>query len=92
MKIRLHELRRIIREELSSFPAALDDSMNQLLQVNKSLEVAHQMAPEGEAKATIAGMHNDMFQKIAEFRGYVRKLKSLASKPAVVPPPVAPQV
>jgi hypothetical protein len=83
MKVNVVSLRRFVREEIQrpqpvgSLSAALDAAMESFLQVNKSLESAHALAPEGEARATIAGLHSDIFNKIAEFRGYVRRLKSL---------------
>ena len=55
----------------------LDVIMQELYATNKHLEKAHDAAPEGTAKAIVAGLHSDLFNKISEFRKYVEKLKGI---------------
>jgi hypothetical protein len=90
MRATVGELRKLIREEhdyvrvlceLSGgegFSELLDNVMQDLAGANKKVEQAHQLAPAGTAKAIVAGLHSDLFNKISEFRGYVAQLKKLA--------------
>ena len=60
------------------FASALGDIMQALQAAEKKVEKAHEMAPAGVAKAIVAGLHSDLFNKIAEFRDHIRKLQSLS--------------
>lgn len=51
----------------------MDEVLYDLYDVNKKIEKAHRLAPQGTAKAIIAGMYSDLFNKIAEFRKYIEK-------------------
>ena len=91
MKISIRQLRVVIREEFAAldtlnelfgkkdFASALDAVLQGLADTNKKVEHAHELAPQGPAKAIVAGLHSDLFNQIGEFRKYVEKLKSLAS-------------
>lgn len=59
------------------YQSLLDQAMNDMLSVNKTLEQAHEQAPAGVPKAIIMGLHNDVFQTVTTFREYVGKLKGL---------------
>lgn len=95
MKTSVKELRRLIREEQeytgaldelfgigekADFGKMLDVIMQDLANTNKKLEKAHEVAPQGTAKAIVAGLHSDLFNKIAEFRKYVEQMKGLIKK------------
>ena len=91
MKLTKGSLRKLIFEEGETgqaahtqinpqYVATLDQVLPGLMQVSKELESAHQMAPASEAKATIAGLHNDLFQTTASFRAYIQKLKMGAQR------------
>lgn len=86
MKLTKGSLRKLIFEEGETGQAApaqinqqhvatLGRVLPGLMQVSKELESAHQMAPVGEAKAIIAGLHNDLFHTAASFCGYIQKHK-----------------
>jgi hypothetical protein len=92
VKTTVSQLRKLIREEReytralnelfgigekADFGKMLDSVMVDLQNTNKKLEKAHQVAPQGTARAIVAGLHSDLFNKIAEFRKYVEKLKGL---------------
>jgi sugar (pentulose or hexulose) kinase len=89
MKTTVRELRRVIREEVElneifglggkDFSSTLDDILQDLSNTNKKVEKAHEMAPAGAAKAIVAGLHSDLFNKVAEFRKYIKQLKQMAS-------------
>jgi hypothetical protein len=79
MKITKGQLRKIIAEELAvggEYQSNLDKVLGQLKQADNSLIAAHNDAPQGEARAIIAGLHQDLFQMMHDFRGYIQKLKS----------------
>lgn len=91
MKTTVGALKKLIREEKEyvdalnelfgnrpDFSKLLDDIMGDLQGVNKKVEKAHQFAPGGTAKAVVAGIHSDLFNKIGEFRKYVAQLKGMA--------------
>ena len=91
MKVRLGDLRRVIKEEQEyaqalqeifgkkkDFGTTLDDIVQKLFSINKEVEEAHKLAPQGAAKAIVAGIHSDLFNKVAEIRKYVEQLKSMA--------------
>lgn len=91
MKVRLGDLRRVIREEREhaqalqelfgkkvDFGGMLDKIVQDLFNINKQVEEAHKAAPQGTAKAIVAGIHSDLFNKVAEIRKYVEQLKSIA--------------
>jgi hypothetical protein len=89
MKVSIGQLRTVIREEYArtevvnelfgkkDFASALDAVLQGLADTNKKVEHAHELAPQGPAKAIVAGLHSDLFNQIGEFRKYVEKLKSL---------------
>ena len=62
----------------ASYDQDLDGVMGGLQTSLKSLEDAHPQAPDEESKATIAGLHSDLFNAQASARPYVRRLKSKA--------------
>jgi hypothetical protein len=95
MKTTVKQLRRLVREEREytlalnelfgigekpDFGKMLDIIMHDLYAINKKIEQAHKAAPDGTAKAIVAGLHSDLFNKIGEFRKYVVKLKSLVKQ------------
>ena len=92
MKSSIKELRQLIREEVEysralnelfgkpDFGKMMDDIMQDLYDTTKKIEKAHQLAPAGAGKAIVAGLHSDLFNKVAEFREYVNKLKVMAQK------------
>ncbi len=95
MKTSIKQLRRLIHEEREyvqamnelfgigqgpDFSKMLDSIMMDLQTTGKKLEKAHEAAPEGTAKAIVAGLHSDLFNKAAEFRKYVEQLKGLVKK------------
>lgn len=82
MKVTLGQLRILIREEVAmgDFGSVLDDVMHDLYATNKKIEKAHELAPMGPAKAIVAGLHSDLFNKVAEFRKHVEQLKQLKKR------------
>ena len=62
------------------FAGALDKFMEDLFGLNKQVEELHKVAPQGPAKAIVAGIHSDLFNKAAEIRKYVEQLKTMAKK------------
>jgi hypothetical protein len=62
------------------FSKLLDGVMDDLNHAGKKVEKAHELAPAGNAKAIVAGLHSDLFNKVAEFRKYVEQLKGMAKK------------
>lgn len=95
MKVRLGDLRKVIREEQEyaqalnelwgkkapDFGGMLDQIVQHLFNINKEVEEAHKLAPQGPAKAIVAGIHSDLFNKVAEIRKYVEQLKGMAKAP-----------
>ena len=90
IRIPLKDLRKLIREEAEyaeainelfgkkpDFGAALKDILQDLANTNKKIEKAHELAPQGPAKAIVAGMHSDLFNKVAEFRTHIGELMKL---------------
>lgn len=93
MRVSVKELRKLIREEKEyanainelfgnkpDFGKMLDSILQDLANTNKKVEQAHQAAPSGPAKAIVAGIHSDLFNKVAEFRKYIEQLKNMANK------------
>lgn len=93
MKVTVGQLRRIIREvrvglsedsrasassQQADFGTVLDSILQDLYNTNKKVEKAHELAPQGPAKAIVAGIHSDLFNKVAEIRKYAEQLKKLA--------------
>lgn len=88
----LGQLRELVQEEHAytqalaetgseaDFGSVLDTILQDLYNTNKKVEKAHQLAPGGTAKAIVAGIHSDLFNKVSEFRKYVQQLKQLANK------------
>ena len=79
------EIRRAVKaallQELGGRPATTyNDFLNRTLydmqSLLKTVERAHQLAPQGTAKAIIAGIHSDLFNQAAEIRKYVERLKN----------------
>lgn len=68
----------------SDFSSVLDAVLKDLLDTNKKLEKAHQLAPQGPAKAIVAGLHSDLFNTSAEFRKYVEQLKGMVKESAIL--------
>lgn len=63
--------------QVAGYQSLLDQAMNDMLSVNKTLEKAHEQAPAGAPKAIIMGLHSDVFNTVATFREYLGKLKGL---------------
>ena len=95
MRIKVKDLRRTIHEELEyaqtinelfgskpDFDKMITEFLEQLWKLNERLNDVHKAAPSGPAKAIVAGMHSDLFNKIAEFRDHVKQLKGLTKKEA----------
>ena len=95
MRTTVKELRKLIREETeyseaiaqlfsenADFGSILNDVLQDLFNTNKKIEKAHELAPQGPAKAIIAGLHSDLFNQAAEFRKYIDQLKKLANQRA----------
>ena len=88
MKTSVRQLRSLIREQLqlelfggkSDFSGILDGIVSDLYGVTKKIEKAHELAPQGTAKAIVTGLHSDLFNNVAEFRKYVEQLKGLAKR------------
>lgn len=91
MRTTIKELRKLIREESeysraivelfnenTDFGSILNDVIQDLYNTNKKIEKAHELAPQGPARAIIAGLHSDLFNQVAEFRKHVEQLKKLA--------------
>ncbi len=92
VKVKVGDLRKVIREEAeyteamnelfgkkADFGSMMDNIMQDLQNTTKKIEKAHQAAPQGAAKAIVAGLHSDLFNKISEFRKYVEQLKKLSA-------------
>jgi len=92
MRITVGQLKKLIKEEReyaaaiqellgenSEFGSILDSVLSDLGATNKKIEKAHEIAPQGPARAIIAGLHSDLFNKVAEFRKYIAQLKKLAA-------------
>ena len=90
MKTTIGELKRLIQEEREyaealnelfgkkqDFGEMMKAIIQDLYNTNKKIEQAHQLAPAGAGKAVVAGMHSDLFNKIAEFRKHVEELMKL---------------
>jgi len=99
VKTTIGELRRLIREEREyaealqelfgkkvDFGGKLDQIVQNLYNINKEVEEAHKLAPQGPAKAIVAGIHSDLFNKVAEIRKYVEQLKGMAKGGGGNPP------
>jgi len=56
--------------------ADLDTVLTSLQASLKSLEAAHQKAPDPIAKTVITGVHSDLFNAAAGARGFIKKLKA----------------
>jgi len=93
MRVRLGDLRKLIREEVEythamnelfgskpDFSKMITQFLEELWKLNEKLNDVHKAAPGGPAKAVVAGMHSDLFNKIGEFREHISQLKSLAQK------------
>ncbi len=91
MKVRYGDIKRMIREEREyslalqeifgkkpDFAGILDKIMADFQNLGKEVEEAHKLAPQGAAKAIVAGIHSDLFNKGAEIRKYVEQLKRMA--------------
>lgn len=70
---------RAILRESNEFTTYLDKVLQDLHDTGKKLEKAHELAPGGTAKAIVAGLHSDLFNKAAEFRQYVNQLKKISA-------------
>lgn len=91
MKVTVGELRKLVREERrralnedvgqADFSSVLDSILQDLYNTNKKVEKAHELAPQGPAKAIVAGIHSDLFNKVAEIRKYAEQLKKMAKRP-----------
>jgi hypothetical protein len=104
MKISVSRLRQIIAEELRvasnkrnllegaspELTADLDAVLNGIQAVLRSLELAHQKAPDAESKTIIAGVHSDMFNSAATARQYIRQIKSKPAQQQQAPASVTP--
>jgi hypothetical protein len=55
----------------------LDAILDGLQGTDRVIEKAHETAPSGAPKAILTGLHQDLFQTISEFRGYIKQLKSM---------------
>ena len=97
MRTTVGELRKLVQEEKeyaealnelfgkkADFGSMMKAVLMDLQNVNKKIEQAHQAAPEGAAKAVVAGMHSYIFNKIAEFRKHLEDLGAAlrGAKPA----------
>ena len=88
MKVKVKQLRKLISEQIelnelfgkSDFSQVLDNILQDLQNTNKKVEKAHELAPQGPAKAIVAGLHSDLFNQVAEFRKYVEQLKAMVKK------------
>lgn len=93
MRTTIGAIRTLIREEREyaealqeifgkkvDFGGKLDQIVQNLFNINKEVEEAHKLAPAGPAKAIVAGIHSDLFNKVAEIRKYVEQLKTMAKK------------
>lgn len=87
MKVTVRQLRSLIKEQLqlelfgkNDFSGVLDAIVSDLYNVTKKVEKAHELAPQGPAKAIVTGLHSDLFNQVAEFRKYVEQLKGLAKR------------
>ena len=98
MKATTKEIRRLVREEREylealhelfgskpKFGKMMDAILGELQVASKHLEQAHQVAPEGTAKAIVAGLHSDLFNKVSEFRKYVGQLKNIEKQAQPTP-------
>ncbi len=84
------QLRRVVRQMLvesllennaavqlsPEYTADLDAVLTGLQSMLKSLEAAHQRAPDPISKTIITGVHSDLFNAAAEARGFIKKLKT----------------
>ena len=80
LRRRGHLEEALIRELAGDVGSALDEVIKDLYETTKKLEQAHESAPEGPARAIIAGLYSDFFNKVAEFRKYAGQVKALAKK------------
>lgn len=91
MKTTVGQLKRLIQEERehaeavneifgkkADFGSMMKDVLQDLYDTNKKIEQAHSLAPQGPAKAIVAGMHSDLFNKVAEFRKHIEELMKLS--------------
>ncbi len=58
------------------YTADLDAVLTGLQAMLRSLEAAHQKAPDPISKTIITGVHSDLFNAAAEARGFIKKLKT----------------
>ncbi len=66
----------------SEYDEMLDDYMNRLADADSFLNVVRDKTPSPEGKVIVTGLHQDLFQLIADARGWVQKLKFMGrSKP-----------
>lgn len=75
MKLTIRQLRGLIRETIEA-PAPIDDILPSMQAVDKKIQAAHAAVTTPEAQVMLVGMHQDLFQLISDFRGYVRQIKS----------------
>lgn len=88
MKVTVGQFRSLVREQLqlelfgkpADFASVLDSIVSDLYGVTKKVEKAHELAPQGPAKAIVTGLHSDLFNQVAEFRKYVEQLKGLVKR------------
>jgi len=75
MRITARELRLLIREALEN-SQAIDEILPSMQAVAKKIQAAHSNVSIPESQATLVGMHQDLFQLMHDFRGYVRQIKA----------------
>jgi len=74
MKLTVRQLRHLIREAVEQAP--IDDILPGMQAVDKKIQAAHAVVSTPEAQVMLVGMHQDLFQLISDFRGYVRQIKA----------------
>lgn len=87
IRVSIKELKELIREQAeineifgnksSGFAKLLDSILQDFSGITKKLEKAHELAPEGIAKAIVMGLHSDTFNDLSKVRKYVRQLKTM---------------
>jgi hypothetical protein len=63
------------RSASSEYEEMLDDFMDRLADADRFLNVVQNNTSSSEGKAIVTGIHQDLFQFIADARSWTRKLK-----------------
>lgn len=80
MRMTEGQLRKLIREMITAETDPLDQMLPRLSKFLKSIEFVWNETPPGKTKATLTGLHNDLFNVIADFRKLIDQSKGQIKK------------